>query len=183
MFLGSVAVLCTILVINTHNTREDTHMPHLLKWVTCSVLVRVACYKSKCCCLPENSKVSPERNRTYHSMHGNDIMTITNIDEPEVKKRQSRTKWTSIKRIITNEKEWESLQTKINCGIHNDVSSKMSVSPRDVIVRETISDKSNEEETLTWKELSLILDKFFFVVFLFAVFSSSVILFVLIWNG
>lgn len=94
-------------------------------------------------------------------MYANEILTITNLNEPEVKKGETRTKRTPTKRLVTNEKE-------------------IPVSPRHIIVQESITDKTIERETLTWKELSIILDKFFFAVFLFAVFLSTFILFILI---
>lgn len=151
--LGSLSVLCTIIVLNVY-FRSDVEepIPGWLKKLTLNVLMRVVCYKHKCCCYRSRStKVHPDGDQEPAQV----IMVLEKQDDAD----QARNRKTSKKGI------------KKDAVISPEpATSSVRQAPVYSIVME------DYDQTLTWKELSVVLDRLFFVLFMSTIILSTALL-------
>ncbi|XP_033733505.1 acetylcholine receptor subunit beta-type unc-29-like [Pecten maximus] len=152
--LGSMSVLCTILVLNVYfRSDEDEPMPGWLKRLTLKVLARIASYKNKCCCFTFNdTKIHPV-NETP-STEPVSVM-LQEVEQPDLVKKPNRRR-----------------------SKHQDEIPLEPASPTPSSTRALIT--IMDETDLTWKELSIILDRLFFVIFMSVILLSTTGLFYLI---
>lgn len=58
--LGTLSVICTILVVNVYFRKDEEEIPGWFRKFTLKVLVRIVCWKRHCCCATFNKhKVKP----------------------------------------------------------------------------------------------------------------------------
>jgi hypothetical protein len=127
LFMATIAVCCTTLVINLYMRTDDEAMPDWLKNLTFNYLVKIACWKNSCFC--RRNKVKDKCSITQN--HMTNVILVTDYTEKD----------------------------------H---------------IESAIIDKSHD---LTWKELSEIMDKVFYNIYMFLIIVSTSILFFVIIAG
>ncbi|XP_069118205.1 acetylcholine receptor subunit beta-type unc-29-like [Argopecten irradians] len=153
--LGSLSVLCTILVLNIYfRSDEDEPMPRWLKNLTLKVLMRVVCYKDKCCCVPFNDvRIHPANESPSPEPQS---VTLPEVEQPDLAKNNTRKR---------NKKQEE---------IPLESTSASSTSSLLTLV------ETNDNSNITWRELSITLDRLFFLLFMSVIIFATALLFYLI---
>lgn len=125
MALGTVSVICTIVVLKVHFKNSSTDIPHVLDVLVWKFIVKITCWKHHCCCCKR--KIDPSSSN-------------------EVK-------------LFTVVKENHQLPGDCKPSVMEDTQTT------------DVDEVCMEEHT--WQEMALILDHFFFVMFISTILIAS----------
>ncbi|XP_060071390.1 neuronal acetylcholine receptor subunit alpha-6-like [Ylistrum balloti] len=156
--LGSLSVLCTIFVLNIYfRSDEEEPIPKWLKQLTTKVIARVVCYKNRCCCVTHKDIRIHPTSETPSTEPEN--ITLQDVEKTDITTKNVR------KRNKKND------EVPLEPASPTPSSSSGTL----LVVQEDF-----DEHNLTWQELSVILDRLFFVIFMSTIIVSTAVLFYLI---
>jgi len=146
--LGSLSVICTIIVINTYfRSDEEEPMPKSYRMLT-MFLARLTCHKGYAWCFTfKPTKVNPEIELDVKIETTGTISSNTTKHKNETKRKKGKIGSTAL----------------MPEPVHAIEASPASPSPF----------AAEKETPPSWKELALLLDKFFFSFFIIVILTSS----------
>ncbi|XP_021364827.1 neuronal acetylcholine receptor subunit beta-2-like [Mizuhopecten yessoensis] len=155
--LGSLSVLCTIVVLNVYFRSDvDEPIPGWLKQLTSKVLMRVACYKNNCCCVRMNDIRIHPASEISSTEQGS--LVLQEVEQADITKKTVR---------------------KRNKKLDEQPLESASISPSSSTAILMV-EEAGDDLDLTWKELAVILDRLFFLLFMSTILLSTATLFYLI---